>query len=178
MQAIAAFLFSGMRKLSFLFLFLNLAIILPLWSEIPVQVTVSGFVRDKKTGETISGAVIFPKEKPSMGVTSNSYGYYSLSLPQGSYTLNVQFLGYQTALIPVTLEKNSTVDIDLEEASVSLGEVTVTGEKTNNNLKSNQVVSKISVHEIRTIPVILGEKDILKTIQLMPGISPAGEGNA
>jgi len=140
--------------------------------------TISGFIRDSKTGETLTGAVIYAKENPKIGITSNSYGYFSLSLPIGKYSLLVQFMGYKTKLIPVDLKENIQIAIDMEEESISLKEITITGERRNNNIVRSELISKINVREIQTIPVILGEKDILKTIQLLPGVTPAGEGNA
>ncbi len=142
------------------------------------SVTISGFVRDARNGETLNGAVVYPKEKPSVGINSNSYGYFSLTLPSGSYTLIIQYLGYKNKAIPLDLNENLKLTIDLEEESVALKEVTITGEKNNNNVVAGELISKINVKEIQNIPVILGEKDIMKTIQLLPGVSPAGEGNA
>lgn len=147
-------------------------------NEVPKLVSISGFVRDAKSGETLTGAVIYPKENPSTGITTNSYGYFSLSLPMGNYTIIVQYLGYKTKSLPIDLKENIKVTVDLEEESITLNEVTITGERTNSNVVSGKLISKINVMEIQNIPVILGEKDILKTIQLLPGVSPAGEGNA
>jgi hypothetical protein len=140
--------------------------------------TISGFVRDAKNGETLTGAVIYAKENPAVGITTNSYGYFSLTLPIGNYSLIVQFLGYKTKIIPLELKENIKVSFDMEEESIALKEITITGEKNNNNVVQSELISKINVKEIQNIPVILGEKDILKTIQLLPGVTPAGEGNA
>ncbi|TAL65163.1 MAG: hypothetical protein EPN88_09950, partial [Bacteroidetes bacterium] len=140
--------------------------------------TISGFVRDAKNGETLTGAVIYPKENPAVGIATNSYGYFSLTLPLGSYTIIVQYLGYKTKSIPLDLQENVKFTVDMEEESIALKEITITGEKSNNNVVSGELISKINVKEIQNIPVILGEKDILKTIQLLPGVSPAGEGNS
>jgi hypothetical protein len=140
--------------------------------------TISGFVRDAKSGETLTGAVIYPKENPSIGITTNSYGYFSLTLPIGKYSLIVQFMGYKTKIIPLELKENMKLSFDMEEESIALKEITITGEKNNNNVVRSELISKINVKEIQNIPVILGEKDILKTIQLLPGVTPAGEGNA
>lgn len=146
--------------------------------ELPKTATISGFIRDARNGESLTGAVVYPKENPSKGIASNSYGYYSLSLPVGNYTLTVSFLGYKTKLIPVDLKENIQMSFDMEEESIALKEVMITGEKNNNNVVQSELISKISVREIQNIPVILGEKDILKTMQLLPGVTPAGEGNA
>jgi hypothetical protein len=140
--------------------------------------TISGFIRDASTGESLTGAVVYPKENPSIGISSNAYGYFSLTLPIGEYSLVIQFMGYKTKTISLDLKENVKLTIDMEEESISLKEVTITGEKNNTNVIQNELISKINIKEIQTIPVILGEKDILKTIQLLPGVTPAGEGNA
>jgi hypothetical protein len=140
--------------------------------------TISGFIRDASTGESLTGAVIYPKENPSIGISSNAYGYFSLTLPIGKYTMIIQFMGYKTKAVPLDLKENVKLTIDMEEESIALKEVTITGEKNNTNVVQNELISKINIKEIQTIPVILGEKDILKTIQLLPGVTPAGEGNA
>ena len=167
-------------RILFFIISFSLIYVLPCRSEneIPKSATISGFVRDAKNGETLTGAVIYPKEKPAVGITTNSYGYFSLTLPQGTYNLIIQYLGYKTKTISVELTENVKITIDLEEESFSIDEITITGERSNNNVVSGKLISKINVREIQNIPVILGEKDILKTIQLLPGVSPAGEGNA
>jgi len=140
--------------------------------------TLSGFVHDAKTGETLTGAVVYWKEKQDVAVTSNSYGYFSLSLPSGSYEIVVQYLGYENKVVSVDLKENVKVNIDLEPGSIALTEITVQSEKRNQNVVSSDLTTKMNVKEIQSIPVFFGEKDILKTIQLLPGISPVGEGNA
>ena len=167
-------------RICFLFLSFSAIITQPLRAESdPVKtVTISGFVRDARSGETLTGAVIFPKENPTVGISTNSYGYFSLSLPIGNYTIIVQYLGYKTKSLSMELKENVKITVDMEEESIALKEVTITGDRNNSNVVSGDLISKINVKEIQTIPVILGEKDILKTIQLLPGITPAGEGNA
>jgi hypothetical protein len=147
-------------------------------NDSPNPVTISGFVRDARTGETLTGATIYTRENSTVGITTNSYGYFSLTLPSGNYTIIVQYLGYKTKAISLELKENVKINVDLEEGSIALKEVTITGEKNNKNVVSGELISKINVREIQDIPVILGEKDILKTIQLLPGVTPAGEGNS
>jgi len=170
-----------MRTKNYLSILVLLLLILqPCFSENdpPKNATISGFVRDAKNGETLTGAVIYPKENPSNGIATNSYGYFSLTLPVGKYSLIVQFLGYKTKTFPIDLKENVQLSFDMEEESIALKEITITGEKNNINVVQSELISKINVREIQNIPVILGEKDILKTIQLLPGVTPAGEGNA
>ena len=166
-------------RITFIFVFIFLPQ-LPGFSkdDLPKTATLSGFVRDAKNGESLMGAVIYPKENPAIGIATNSYGYFSLTLPVGKYSLIVHFLGYKTLIVPIDLKDNIQMAFDLEEESIALKEITITGEKNNNNVVQSELISKINVREIQTIPVILGEKDILKTIQLLPGVTPAGEGNA
>ena len=147
-------------------------------AEKPKTVILSGFVRDGSTGETLTGAIIYQKGKPEVSVSTNSYGYFSLSLSPGQYEVAIQFLGYKNKIITIDLKSDLTANVDLEEQSISLTEVTVTGEKNNHNVVSSEVMTKLNVKEIQSIPVFFGEKDILKTIQLLPGISPVGEGNS
>ena len=95
--------------------------------------TLSGFILDASSGESLAGAVIFPEEDPSKGTTSNSYGYFSLTLPEGRYNLTARYLGYKTWTQSLNLTENRNLTIELEQGSFSLGEITVTGEKNNNN---------------------------------------------
>ena len=170
-----------MEKKIFLFIFVFSSLILHggfFENTPPKSATISGFIRDASTGESLTGAIIYPKENPSIGISSNAYGYFSLTLPIGKYSLIIQFMGYKTKTVPLDLKENIKLTIDMEDESIALKEVTITGEKNNINIVQNDLISKISIKEIQNIPVILGEKDILKTIQLLPGVTPAGEGNA
>jgi hypothetical protein len=169
-----------LKKNCFLIIIFLLLIFQPGYSvqKSQKEPSVSGFIRDSKTGESLTGAVVYPRENPSIGISTNSYGYFSLSLPAGKYSLIVRFMGYRTKIVAIDLQDNLMINIEMDEESITLNEVTVTGEKNNINVVQSELISKISVREIQNIPVILGEKDILKTIQLMPGVSPAGEGNA
>jgi len=142
------------------------------------SLTLNGFVSDAKTGETLTGAVVYKKGKYNISAVTNSYGYYSLSLPASQYEITIQYLGYQTKVIVIDIKRDTTVNVELDEESISLNEVTVSGEKSNHNVISPEVMTKLNVKEIQNIPVFFGEKDILKTIQLLPGISAVGEGNA
>lgn len=152
---------------------------LVLFSQAQNKYTISGTLRDGKTGETLIAAVLSVKELPGMAVVSNAYGFYSLTLPEGKYTVEYQFIGYDVKDTLVDLHNNIRMDIDLSEKITSLGEVEITGEAVNKNVTSPQMsIQKLSSKEINSIPVFLGEKDILKTIQLLPGIKGVVEGNS
>jgi hypothetical protein len=139
--------------------------------------TVSGTVKQRSSGETLLGVSVVVVEKPGVGVITNEYGFYSLSLPQGNYTLRVTYVGYRQELIPVKLDANVTVSIDLSEQG-SMQEVVVGARKSNDNLtKATMGTEVLNMKTAAKIPVVFGEKDLVKTIQLMPGVKSNGEGS-
>lgn len=140
--------------------------------------TINGTIKDGLTGETLIGATIRIKELPQIGTATNSYGFYSLYLPEGEYTLQFTYTGYQPIEQHVSLHQDQKVNISLSQNS-SMKEVVISANKPNNdNVASPQMgVEKLNMAQINQIPVLLGEKDILKTISLLPGVIAAGEGN-
>lgn len=141
--------------------------------------TVSGNIKDNSTGEDIIGAKVTVTEIAGKGAISNVYGFYSLTLPEGEYTINYQFIGFQKISKKITLNQNTTIGVELVATPELLNEVEVTAEKLGDNLKTTEMgVEKISVEDIASIPVLFGEQDVLKTMQLLPGVKSAGEGNA
>jgi hypothetical protein len=141
--------------------------------------TISGYAKDAKTGEELIGATIVIKELVATGVSTNAYGFYSITIPEGNYTVSSQFLGYDTKAVSVVLTQNTKLDFILSEAQHNLDEVVVTEEKKNDNITKNQMgAEKLDIQQIKNIPVLFGEKDVLKTLQLLPGVKTAGEGNS
>ncbi len=141
--------------------------------------TVSGTVKEKKSGEVMIGCTVYLLEIPKSGTVSNSYGFYSISAPAGSYTMIASFAGYRQDTIYITLDKNMNTVIELEQKATELQEVVVSSKKRNENvIRPLAGVQKLSVSDIKNVPVIFGEKDVLKTIQLLPGVKAAGEGNS
>ena len=140
--------------------------------------TLSGYIKDKKTGEAMIGATVLVKEIPATGNLSNAYGYYSITLPQGIYTISIQFVGHDPGTQVIDLNQNIKQDFILLDHSAQLSEVTISSRKRNDNLTNVQMgIEKLNMEEIKNIPVLMGEKDIIKVIQLLPGIKSAGEGN-
>ena len=140
--------------------------------------TVSGTVKSARTGETIIGATIRVANPPS-GAASNEYGFYSLTLPSGNYHLEISAVGFAARTEDITLSANLTLNIQMGEVVKDLQEVTVSASPTARSLKSPQMgLEKINIRETKNIPVLLGERDILKTIQMLPGIKSAGDGNS
>jgi hypothetical protein len=139
---------------------------------------VSGSVRDKQTGESLIKAVVRIQELPNAGIISNEYGFYSLSLPKGNYSVVVSQVGYETLVQKIKLDSSITINFSLQTKNV-LKEVVVESSRKNDNLTKAQMGTEtINMSAISKVPVIFGEKDLLKTIQLLPGVKSAGEGNS
>ncbi len=154
-------------------------LLLPLLLIAQTRHTISGTIRDSASGETLIGASILLLERTHSAALSNAYGFYSLSAPSGNYRLVVSFTGYQNDTLPVTLDHDLTLSIQLAPGAPQLQEVVVTGNRNTSNVtKPLMGVQKLSVSEIKDIPVLFGEKDILKTIQLLPGVQSAGDGSS
>ncbi|MFZ4262684.1 TonB-dependent receptor [Sphingobacterium sp. HJSM2_6] len=142
------------------------------------KVTLSGYIKDANSGETLIGAVIRITELKTSSYTNN-YGFYSLTVPSGTYNLDISYQGYQGLSKVVTLNENQQFTFELNSRSSVIEEVVITGKKENENVTSAQMGTlKFSMEELKSVPVIFGEKDILKTIQLMPGIASGGEGSS
>jgi hypothetical protein len=144
--------------------------------------TISGTVRDGKNGELVIGATIKVEEDPTINITANEYGFYSLSLLQGSYTIAVVYGGYESYRQKVQLDQNVKLDLILSqetERTAQIDEVVISAVKKDNNLTSAQMGTEtLSIKSIEKLPVLFGEKDVLKTIQLLPGIKSNGEGSS
>jgi hypothetical protein len=149
------------------------------WGQVG-KVTLSGTIRDAKTGESLIGATAFAKNaNASSGAAANAYGFYSITLPAGQYSLTMQFIGYTPKTQTIDLQRNQTLDVELAPQSVDLSEVVISARRTDDNVTRNQAgAEKLNIEAIKSIPVLFGEKDILKTIQLLPGVKSAGEGNS
>ncbi|MFW5773386.1 MAG: TonB-dependent receptor [Tangfeifania sp.] len=139
----------------------------------------SGNITDASTGESLTGANVVTVELPNTGAVSNSYGFYSLSLPEGEYQVRFQFIGYEPKIVRVDLRENKKLDIELQEKTYEIGNIVVTGDRADKNVTSVEMGNVQMVpKQIESIPVIFGEPDVLKSIQLTPGVKPAGEGSS
>jgi len=140
--------------------------------------TVSGTITDASTGESLIGAGIKVKEISGIGATTNAYGYFSLTLPNGKYTLQVSYIGYKQFVQTIDLSANIPLQIKLEPNSQQLDEIEITAVRKNNNITSTEMgVERLEMKEIAKIPVLFGEADIMKTLKLTPGIKSVGEGS-
>ncbi|MFZ9387316.1 MAG: TonB-dependent receptor [Chitinophagaceae bacterium] len=138
----------------------------------------NGYVRDSVSGETIIGATISINSK-SRGVTSNQYGFYSITLDPGSYVITFSHVSYQGLSVAIELDRDLSVNAELVSKTASIGEVVVYSKRRDGNIKNAQMGKvDLSINQIRNIPAFMGEIDPLKALQLLPGVRNAGEGNA
>jgi outer membrane cobalamin receptor len=140
--------------------------------------TISGNVKDAASGETLIGATIWIKEI-SIGTTANQYGFYSLSLKPAKYSLEYRYLGYQSVQKTIGLNNDTTLNIELIAQSSNISEVVVTAERSESNVKKAEMsLSKLEMKTIKQIPALMGEVDVLKVIQMLPGVQTTAEGTS
>jgi hypothetical protein len=140
--------------------------------------TISGYVRDQATGETLIGASIAIKGNVR-GITSNQYGFYSITLTEGKYTLLVSFINYKPQSIDIALTADTSLNMDLVFGTSLSQAVVVNSRKRDNNVKTAQMGKIVlPIEQIKSVPAFLGEVDLLKVVQLLPGVRNAGEGSA
>ncbi|MEO8719929.1 MAG: TonB-dependent receptor [Ginsengibacter sp.] len=159
--------------------FLLISIILSaLFSFAQRKHTISGTIKDQKTGETLIGATISIMGDSGSAVFSNNYGFYSITTSENNFTLISSFLGYKNDTLPLYLAKDLMKPILLTPQGEQLEEIIITAKRRDNITQTLPGVQKITMNEIKDVPVLFGEKDILKTIQLLPGIKSGGDGSA
>jgi hypothetical protein len=139
------------------------------------KTTLSGTITDFKSNETLIGVNVFILELKT-GAITNEYGFYSINVPKGNYTVTFSNIGFQTKEFPVSLLKNTKKNCSLIESGEELQEVIITEKNKTNTRKSEMSVNKLSISTIKKMPVVLGEVDVLKAILLLPGVTNAGEG--
>ena len=163
-----------MRKYLFIFT-LNLCYLNSFCQE---RFTISGYVQEEKSGENLIGVSIYDKISKK-GTTSNQYGFYSITLEKGTYKIVYSFIGLNTITKNLILDKNIRLNISLSEKSILSDEVIISRERQDRNIESSDMgQAKLKVENIKQLPVILGEVDVLKSAQLLPGIQSGGEGNS
>jgi hypothetical protein len=139
--------------------------------------TLSGFVREKGSRELLPGVNVYVASLRS-GAITNNYGFYSLTLPEGNYEIQFSFVGYQPVMLNIQLNSNITANIDLDP-TITLGEVEVVAGRLDRLAESNQMsIISLPVNQVREVPALLGEKDVFKTLQLMPGVQKGREGSS
>ncbi len=140
--------------------------------------TLSGTIADLKTKETLIGVNVFILETKT-GITTNEYGFYSITLPKGEYTISISYVGYQVIEEKVSLNSNIKKNFLISESSQMLKEVVIVDNKKRVDIRKPEMsVNKLTIQEIKEMPVIFGEVDIIKSILTLPGVTNAGEGQS
>ena len=140
--------------------------------------TLSGTISEEKSNETLIGVtLLFPEI--GTGTTTNEYGFYSITLPEGTYNIQISFVGFTTIFKTIELSEDKIENFQLTEASEFLDEVVIKENVEQLNIRKPQMsVNALTVNTIKQIPVVLGEADIIKSITLLPGVTSAGEGSS
>ncbi|WP_266368655.1 TonB-dependent receptor [Tellurirhabdus rosea] len=159
------------------FFFLTLTALLTAFGAVAQErVTVSGYIKDAANGEGLIGATVQVRGQ-SLGAAANEYGFYSLTLPKGSYELVWSYVGYEPLTRTVALTAGQKMDVQLKSADVQMQEVVVKTTKPEQNVTSLEMgVSKLEMKTVKAMPALLGEVDVVRSIQLLPGVSTVGEG--
>jgi hypothetical protein len=144
----------------------------------PKRYSISGKISDLHSGETLLGATIFVKELKT-GAVSDIYGNYSLTLDEGHYTLVYSYIGYSTVEKAVDLNKDTKISLELDPREHQLSEVVISSEKNDKNVvKPEMSTFRMDIKTIQRIPALMGEVDVIKAIQLLPGVQSVGEGSS
>lgn len=140
------------------------------------KVTINGYIKDASNGESLIGATVYIRSA-GVGATSNVYGFYSLTLPAGSYDIEFTYVGYAKQLISKELNANIRLDIEMVPEGEELDEIVISAEKEQSIVKSVEMsVNKLDIKTISKIPAFLGEVDVIRSLQQLPGIATVGEG--
>ncbi len=162
-----------LKKILFIFV---LSLLTHLASQAQTKNTLNGYIKDASNGEALIGATVFNNEL-GIGTTTNVYGFYSITLPAGNYALEFSYIGYTPIHQTIELNKTVRLDIELLSSAKELQEVVVTAEKEERKAVSNEMsTNKLDMSTIRKIPAFLGEVDVIKSLQMLPGVSTVGEG--
>ena len=160
-----------MKIITFLLLFATVAT-----SYSQDEYTLSGYVKDTETGETLIGATVSVKDTKK-GAVTNAYGFYSITLPKGDYALIASYIGYDKKTPAVKLDKDIKLDIELSSSNIQTEEVVVSSRKSNENVVSIEMSTlELSQQILTRMPALLGETDVVRSVQLLPGVSTVGEG--
>ena len=141
--------------------------------------TVSGAIADGSNGEALFGASVF-LEGTTIGVTTNEYGFYSLTAPKGNYKIIISYIGFTELKKEIVLDRDQKIDFEIMEFSTQLDEIVVTAEEPERAIlrKPEMSVSKLNIKTVKQMPVVLGELDIIKSLQMLPGVTNNGEGSS
>ena len=155
---------------------LYILVFLPFLSLSQEKFTLNGYITDKESGESLIGATVYINEL-NAGTVTNAYGFYSITLDEGTYSLDFRYIGYVSMSRSIDLNSNQKVDIELEGDDIQLENIVISDQAEDFNISSIEMsTAKLDMSKISEIPTFLGENDIIKAIQLLPGVSSVGEG--
>ncbi len=157
-----------------LFLFVS-----PFLASAQESYTISGYVKDAASGETLIGANIFVKQNQALGTSSNNYGYYSIRLKAGTHEIVYSYLGYEDQIAKIDVKSSQKIDIELNQSGTIIDStIVVTAEEADRNISRTEMgVIQLPMSDVKQLPAFLGEVDLLKTLQLLPGVTSVTEGN-
>ena len=138
------------------------------------NMTITGYVRDAKNGEALSGVAVYI-DTPSVATLTNQFGYYVLTLPSGRYTIQVSGAGMKETRRQIVLNGDGKLNIDLETDVTSLKTVIVVSERRSNVMSTQMGMDRLNIKTIKQVPVLLGESDVLRVVLTLPGVTTAGE---
>ncbi len=154
------------------------SVLVVITSHAQTKSTLNGYVKDRRNGEELIGVTVYLPELKA-GTTTNAYGFYSLTVPAGNYKVQVSYLGYKTFEFQADLMKDVTQNIELEEEATQMAEVEIVGTRLDANVVDLQMSKNtINLEHVRKLPALFGEVDIIKNIQMLPGVVTAGEGTS
>ena len=138
----------------------------------------SGQIKDAADGEALPGVNVVVTTL-QVGTTTNAYGHYSLRLPAGAHEISFSFIGYETIARTTDPHRDQVLDIEMREAVIELGQIAVTAHKADENVESNEMsAAELDIQTVQRTPAVLGETDVVQTIQLLPGVTAVREGSA
>jgi len=156
---------------------LSLLLLLAITPALAQKVSLSGYMRDSATGESLVSGTVYVKEA-NVGVQTNAYGFYSVSVPAGNYTVLYSYVGYTTISRSFNLKASTSFNVEMPPAT-AMKEIEVTAGRKDANVKNTQMGTvQLSIARIKKLPVLFGEVDVLKSLQLLPGVQSAGDGNS
>ena len=142
------------------------------------KVTLSGVISDANNNETLIGVSVYVSEL-NIGTYTNEYGFYSITLPKGNYTLQISYIGFETFSEKLEIDQNVKKNFSLKESKQELKEVVITENAYKTNIKKPEMsVNKLAISTIKQMPVLMGEVDIIKSLLFLPGVTNAGEGQS
>lgn len=141
------------------------------------KIKLSGHMTDFRTGEPVVGAVVYI-ENPTIAATTDGFGFYTLLLPAGRHNLQIKGMGLKDTQRQIMLHSDGQLDIELEEQVYSLKEVTITSGRVANVRSNTLGVERVNLKEIKNIPTVFGEKDVIRVVMMLPGVKAVGEASS